>query len=165
MLASDLHKLVSGAAALPRAEQGANEPQGGRPSLLTSLFESGAGGPPARPAAGLLSLLRQTYGDDAGAAEKSLDRLGALCASFLEAYGDGPVHLLRAPARINILGEHVDYVSYLPTYSLPFGSREHDMLMMYRPSATGRVRGASRRGEFARFDFSLDEGPAPGGRG
>jgi galactokinase/CTP:molybdopterin cytidylyltransferase MocA len=111
----------------------------------------------------VLSLLRQTYGDDPGVAEKSLHRLGALCASFLEAYGEGPVRLLRAPARINILGEHVDYVSYLPTYSLPFGSREHDMLMMYRPSAAGRVRGASLHGEFARFDFSLDEGPAPGG--
>ncbi|HEX8151053.1 MAG TPA: sugar phosphate nucleotidyltransferase [Pyrinomonadaceae bacterium] len=130
--------------------------------MLASLFEGGARGLPTR-AAGLLSLLRQTYGDDAGAAEKSLNRLGALCASFLGAYGDGPVRLLRAPARINILGEHVDYVSYLPTYSLPFGSREHDMLMMYRPSATGRVRGASRHGEFARFDFSLGEGPAAGG--
>ena len=96
-------------------------------------------------------------------AEKSLHRLGALCASFLEAYGDGPVRLLRAPARINILGEHVDYVSYLPTYSLPFGSREHDMLMMYRPAGTGRVRGASRHAEFAPFDFSLEEGPPPGG--
>ncbi|HEX6182940.1 MAG TPA: NTP transferase domain-containing protein [Pyrinomonadaceae bacterium] len=159
MLVSDLQKLIS---ALHHAESEAHEPQGGRPSLLASLFEGGARGLPTR-AAGLLSLLRQTYGDGVGVAEKSLDRLGALCASFLEAHGDGPVRLLRAPARINILGEHVDYVSYLPTYSLPFGSREHDMLMMYRPSAMGRVRGASRHGEFARFDFSLDEGPAPGG--
>ena len=115
--------------------------------------------------AGLLSLLRQTYGGDAVAAEKSLNRLGTLCASFLEAYGDGPALLLRAPARINILGEHVDYVSYLPTYSLPFGSREHDMLMLYRPSGTGRVRGASRHGEFPPFDFSLEEGPPPGDGG
>jgi N-acetylgalactosamine kinase len=162
VLVSDLYKLVSGAVALSHAESGAHKSQGGRPSLLASLFEGGDRGLPTRAAA-LLSLLRQTYGDDAGAAEKSLNRLGALCASFLEACGDGPGRLLRAPARINILGEHVDYVSYLPTYSLPFGSREHDMLMMYRPSATGSVRGASRHGEFARFDFSLDEGPAPGG--
>ncbi len=165
MLVSDLHKLVSDTAALSRAESGAHGPQGVPPSLFASLFEGGTAGLRTR-AAGLLSLLRQTYGEDAGAAAKSLDRLGALCASFLEAYGEGPVRLLRAPARINILGEHVDYVSYLPTYSLPFGSREHDMLMMYRPSATGRVRGASHQGEFACFDFSLDEGPAPfGGEG
>ena len=65
----------------------------------------------------------------------SLRRLSSLCASFLEHYGDGPVRLLRAPARINILGEHVDYVSYLPTCSLPFGSREHAHQPGGRPRA------------------------------
>ncbi|HEX7317590.1 MAG TPA: NTP transferase domain-containing protein [Pyrinomonadaceae bacterium] len=86
-------------------------------------------------------------------------RLSSLCALFLELYGDRPVRILRVPARINILGEHVDYVSYLPTYSLPFGSREHDMLMLYGPSETGRVRGASRHADYAPFDFSLEAGP------
>ena len=161
MLVEDLPKLVSDAATLPHAGSGAHDPQGGRPSLLAHLFDEGVLDRPPL-AAGLLSLLRQIYGEEPGAAEKGLRRLGALCASFLEAYGGGPVRLLRAPARINILGEHVDYVSYLPTHSLPFGSREHDMLMMYRPSATGRVRGASRHEEFAPFDFSLEDGPPPG---
>ena len=59
-------------------------------------------------------------------------RLTRLCDAFFERYGDGDVSLLRAPARINILGEHVDYVSYLPTASLPFGSHEHAMLMLWR---------------------------------
>ena len=45
-------------------------------------------------------------------------RLIKLCDAFFEQYGDGDVSLLRAPARINILGEHIDYVSYLPTASL-----------------------------------------------
>ena len=115
VLVSDLHRLISETAVLPRAESGAQEPQGGRPPLLASLLEGVARGLPTRAAA-LLTLLRQTYGDEVGAAEKSLNRMGALCAGFLAAYGDGPVRLLRAPARINILGEHVDYVSYLPTY-------------------------------------------------
>ena len=86
-----------------------------------------------------------------------------MCAGFLEHFGDRPVRLLRAPARINILGEHVDYVSYLPTCSLPFGSREHDMLMLYGPSEAGRVRGASTHADYAPFDFSLEDGPPAAG--
>src|ERR1051326_9226499 len=54
-------------------------------------------------------------------------RLSRLCSLFLDRYGDGPGSLLRAPARIDVLGEHIDYVSYLPTASLTFGSREHDV--------------------------------------
>ncbi|MFL6208641.1 MAG: NTP transferase domain-containing protein [Pyrinomonadaceae bacterium] len=75
-------------------------------------------------------------------------------------YGDGPVNVLRAPARINILGEHVDYVSYLPTASLTFGSREHDMLMLYRAAETDRVRGASTIEDYPPFVFTLSGGPA-----
>jgi galactokinase/CTP:molybdopterin cytidylyltransferase MocA len=86
-----------------------------------------------------------------------------LCASFQELYGDRPVRILRAPARINILGEHVDYVSYLSTFSLPFGSREHDMLMLYGPSEMGRVRGASMHVDYAPFVFSLEDGPTARG--
>ncbi|MCI0524450.1 MAG: hypothetical protein L0Y75_04220, partial [Acidobacteria bacterium] len=67
--------------------------------------------------------------------------------------------VLRAPARINILGEHVDYVSYLPTASLPFGSREHEMLMLFRaaPDGAGRqVRGGSTLEKFPPFSFTID---------
>jgi galactokinase len=108
-------------------------------------------------------MLAETYGANAAALAEALRRLSSLCTNFLRLYGDGPVRLLRAPARINILGEHVDYVSYLPTYSLPFGSREHNMLMLYRPCETGRVRGASTHADYAPFDFSLEAGPPAGG--
>ena len=113
---------------------------------------------------GLISMLAEVYGEHhLTVLGEVLRRLNSLCTSFLELYGDGPVRLLRAPARINILGEHVDYVSYVPTCSLPFGSREHDMLMLYGPSFTGQVRGASMHVEYAPFDFSLEAGPATGG--
>ena len=108
-------------------------------------------------------MLAEVYGEHDHTLGEALRRLSSLCASFLELYGDRPVRILRAPARINILGEHVDYVSYLPTYSLPFGSREHDMLMLYGPSETGRVRGASMHADYAPFDFSLEAGPPAGG--
>jgi galactokinase len=87
------------------------------------------------------------------------ERLAAARKNFLTRYGPGEVHVLRIPARINILGEHVDYVSYLPTASLPFGSREHEMLMLYRPSGDRSIRGASAHVGFAPFSFDLEPSP------
>ncbi len=84
---------------------------------------------------------------------------GALHRSFIgrfvERYGPGEVRLLLAPARINLLGEHVDYVSYLPTASLTFGSRQHAMLMAYRPNTEGKVRGASTHAAYQPFELNL----------
>ncbi len=108
---------------------------------------------------GIIFLLTRIYGTHADIVSKQICRLGLTCSAFVEHYGEGPIRILRAPARINILGEHVDYVSYLPTQSLPFGSREHDMLMLYRSSQTDRVRGASTASEYAPFSFVLSDGP------
>jgi len=101
------------------------------------------------------------YGPDIDALTDQAKRLASLSARFVALYGAGPLSVLRAPARINILGEHIDYVSYLPTASLPFGSREHDMLMLYRPSQTDRVRGSSTLEDYPAFAFTLTEGPPP----
>lgn len=86
-----------------------------------------------------------------------LDRLRAALRRFHELYGAGEVSALRAPARINIIGEHVDYVDYLPTASLPFGSDEHEMLMLFRATEDGQVHGASMNEKFQPFSFALDE--------
>jgi len=107
----------------------------------------------------LMFLLHKIYGADIETLHNQLRRLVSACAQFAKHYGDGPVSVLRAPARINILGEHIDYVSYLPTESLAFGSREHDMLMLYRRSGTDRVRGASALAKHSQVSFNLDEGP------
>jgi galactokinase len=88
-------------------------------------------------------------------------RLIKQAEQFRQLYGDGEVNILRAPARINILGEHVDYVSYLPTASLPFASREHEMIMLFRASPGQQVRGASMLAAYAPFDFSFDDGGVP----
>jgi galactokinase/CTP:molybdopterin cytidylyltransferase MocA len=84
-------------------------------------------------------------------------RLLALCNLFFERYGDGPINVLRAPARINILGEHIDYVSYLPTSSLTFGSHERDAVMLYRQSSERRVRSASTSPNYPQSSFSIVE--------
>lgn len=79
-------------------------------------------------------------------------------ARFQHLYGAGEVQAWRAPARLNILGEHVDYVSYLPTASLPFASHEYEMVMLYRANQHGEVRGASLTDRFPPFRFALAEG-------
>ncbi|MBS1789538.1 MAG: hypothetical protein JST85_17570 [Acidobacteria bacterium] len=89
------------------------------------------------------------------------EQLEELRRRFLQMYGEGGVTVLRAPARINILGEHVDYVSYLPTASLAFGSHEHAMMMAFRPTGDAKVRGASFDARFAPFEFTFDETQAP----
>jgi len=87
--------------------------------------------------------------------ERSVARLSNLCNLFLDHYGDGPASLLRAPARMGVLGEHIDYVSYLPTASLTFASRERDAWMLYRKSNEAVVRCASSSPKFEPSSFSL----------
>src|SRR5215470_7615575 len=98
---------------------------------------------------------------EASAFERWRARLFNLVQMFSDTYGDGDVSLLRAPARINILGEHIDYVSYLPTASLTFGSREHDALMLYWKSAQPEVRGRSTSPGYGASSFNLFETRVP----
>ena len=93
--------------------------------------------------------------------EQRCKRLNKLLSLFSTLYGDGGVSLLRAPARIGILGEHIDYVSYLPTSSLTFSSRERDALMLYRSSATLEVQGSSTDPRFEPANFSLNNSLVP----
>jgi galactokinase len=85
-------------------------------------------------------------------------KINSLITRFHELYGAGEIRALRAPARINIIGEHIDYVSYLPTASLPFGSHEHAMWMAFRPNNDGVIRGASVNSDFKSFTFKIHEG-------
>lgn len=87
--------------------------------------------------------------------ERSTAQLSKLCHLFFDRYGDGPVSLLRAPARMGVLGEHIDYVSYLPTASLTFASRERDAWMLYRKSSKPEVRCLSSSAKFEPSSFSL----------
>src|ERR1041384_6039957 len=88
--------------------------------------------------------------------DQTAARLTRLLNLFLDHYGDSPVSLLRAPARIGLLGEHIDYVSCLPTSSLTFGSRERDALMLYRKSPEQIVRGVSSSARYEASSFALN---------
>ena len=80
-----------------------------------------------------------------------------LIRRFEDIYGPGEVQLARAPARINIIGEHIDYIEYFQTAVLPFGSAEHDMVMVFRPRTDGIVRAETLAGGFNSCEFSIDE--------
>ncbi len=107
----------------------------------------------------LLHSFRQTYGAGLARIRRQVERYSAAVEKFVEHFGPGPIALGRAPARINILGEHVDYVRYLPTEVLPFASREHDMLILFRPTENGVIRGRSTHESAEPATFSLAEGP------
>ncbi len=67
------------------------------------------------------------------------------------------VETLSAPARINIIGEHLDYVRYLLTASLTFASDSHRMVMRFKPRSDDEIRGSSDRPGFEPFVFRIPD--------
>jgi N-acetylgalactosamine kinase len=78
-----------------------------------------------------------------------------LSRRFEDIYGEEPLRLVRVPARINIIGEHIDYVDYFKTAVLPFGSAEHDMVMAFRPRTDGLVRASTLAAGFEPKEFCI----------
>jgi len=113
----------------------------------------------------LLYSFRLLYGAGVARIRRQVERYARAVEGFEERYGAGPVAVGRSPARINILGEHVDYVRYIPTEVLPFASREHDMLILFRPNDEVKVRGATTLAGFAPGEFSLEGLPVGDGCG
>src|SRR3569832_1462594 len=103
----------------------------------------------------ITSTLNSLVAADGSDLARRAARLTTLCNLFFDHYGDGPVSLLRAPARMGVLGEHIDYVSYLPTASLTFGSRERDAWMLYRKSPEPIVRCVSTSARFEPSSFPI----------
>lgn len=131
-------------------------PEGPEESLLEYLARNG----PTVSNISSLSLVyefRQLYGAGVARAYRHLLRFQSALADFQERYGAGPVTILRAPARINIIGEHVDYVQYFPTEVLAFGSRQHDMLMLFRPRSDTKICAASSLQSVEPAEFDLAE--------
>ncbi|MGQ9631834.1 MAG: GHMP family kinase ATP-binding protein [bacterium] len=102
-----------------------------------------------------LKIFKGIYGDSPEAIKPQIERYIRLIERFEEAYGEEPYALVRVPARINIIGEHIDYVQYFQTRVLPFASREHDMMAAIRPRMDDRVRVASTNERFPPGEFDL----------
>lgn len=80
----------------------------------------------------LSSPLESIYG---GAADGQMARYRSALGIFQTRYGPGPVHIFRAPGRVNLIGEHTDYNH---GYVLPV-ALDRDVLLLARPRSDGQV--------------------------
>jgi len=110
----------------------------------------------------LTAVLQQVYDSDPAdpsLLQAQLSRYQEALRAFRLAFGPGPVHVYRAPGRVNLIGEHTDYNH---GFVLPM-ALEKDILLLARPRADSRV--TLRNIEPARFpdrSFTLSPSIPPG---
>ncbi|MDP2950835.1 MAG: galactokinase family protein, partial [bacterium] len=89
--------------------------------------------------------------------KKLLKELGNLQKEFEKHYGKGKVSFALSPARINIIGEHIDYVEYFKTAVLPFASKEHYLLLAFRKRNDQTIKCVTLNPGFKKGEFSLSK--------
>ncbi len=113
---------------------------------------------PLITAATLLDHLAPIYGEDA---PLQLARYQAAVARFVALYGHGPITLVRAPGRVNLIGEHTDYND---GYVLP-AALDKDIVLLARPRRDPVVQATNIESQFPPVTFALSAQiePAPNG--
>lgn len=98
--------------------------------------------------------LQQVYGSDDMSCSSQRRRYEEALAAFRAQYGPGEVWIVRAPGRVNLIGEHTDYNH---GFVLPV-SLDRDVLLFCRPRNDEVVNLRNIEPEFAprRFAISLD---------
>jgi len=94
--------------------------------------------------------LRAIYG---AGADGQTARYDAAQDRFRDRYGPGPVHIFRAPGRVNLIGEHTDYNH---GYVLPV-ALDRDVLLLARPRTDGQVRLANVEANFEVRSFAVSD--------
>ena len=80
--------------------------------------------------------LTSIYQDNNNAiAEKYQPRYENIARRFRELYGVRPAFYCRAPGRVNIIGEHIDYCGY----SILPAALEQDFIMAYIPADDDQI--------------------------
>ncbi|UCF41243.1 MAG: galactokinase [Gemmatimonadota bacterium] len=77
--------------------------------------------------------------------------LTELIAAFTARYGEPPANVVRAPGRVNLIGEHIDYngLSVLPM------AIQRRVTLLFRPRTDPIVRIANTQKEFSTRSFAL----------
>ena len=83
---------------------------------------------------------------------------GTLSDLFSSLFGGAPSHVARAPGRVNLIGEHIDYC-HLPV--LPMAT-QHEVRLEFRPREDGVVRITNTDPEFDLVEFEISPAIAPG---
>ena len=80
--------------------------------------------------------LDQIYQDVNGSLrDRHQERYTNLFRRFKQVYDEPPAFYCRAPGRVNIIGEHIDYCGY----SVLPAALEQDMIMAYIPTDDGKI--------------------------
>jgi len=82
------------------------------------------------------------------------DQLVGLADTFRTNFGDaGPTHLIRAPGRVNLIGEHTDY-NGLPVFPIAI---QYAISILSRTRSDSRVHLVNRDAQFDAVEFELGE--------
>lgn len=99
----------------------------------------------------LVTTLQQLYGANGEALAELMARYERGLAAFRATYGPGKVVILRAPGRVNLIGEHTDYNH---GYVLPV-ALDKDVLVFSRPRPDQQVRLANVEHGFTPRSFTI----------
>ncbi len=80
---------------------------------------------------------------------------------FSSCFGGQATHVARAPGRVNLIGEHIDY-SGLPVLPMAI---QHEAQLVFRVREDGMVRLTNADPEFAPVEFEISPAIPPGGSG
>ena len=105
--------------------------------------------------------LARVYGDDEAVLAQQARRYERGLAAFAREYGPGNVWVLRAPGRVNLIGEHTDYQQ---GYVLPM-ALDRDVLVFARPRGDAEVHLANIEAGYGRRQFTLAADIPPQRRG
>ena len=96
----------------------------------------GSGEAPQLESVPVVTQLNSIYQDiENSIADKHKPRYENLSRRFRDLYGVKPAFYCRAPGRVNIIGEHIDYCGY----SVLPAALEQDFIIAYVPSEDGQI--------------------------
>lgn len=82
---------------------------------------------------------------------------GRMVDAFTRQFGAAPTHIVRAPGRINLIGEHIDY-HLLPVLPMAI---DREIRLLFRPRDDGTVRAVTLADDLSSTVFAISEAITP----